>query len=216
MDITDIRVEEEQQDKELVIKREIDAVISQMEKLEVKNDEQFEFAADWLKRNKETQKYVEDQFSEELEAAKEKKKQAEAERKAVVKKIDTFNKPLKEAERQTRSMIEQYQNELERQRREEEERRRKEAEEQAAKAEAEGKPAPAPEPVPEKKEVPKTEGVTFYENWTFEIEDESQIPREYMQVDEKKIRQYVKAMKGDAKIPGVKIWCEKKSRVSNG
>jgi hypothetical protein len=31
--------------------------------------------------------------------------------------------------------------------------------------------------------------------------------------DEKKIRQVVKALKGDAKIPGIKIYAEKSTRV---
>lgn len=212
MDLTNIEPEEEGElTKEQKIQSEIDAVIAQMESLKVEDDSQYKYAADWLKRNKETQKIVEKEFNDELEAAKEKKKAAEAERKAVVQKIEQFNEPLKKAEKETRRLIEEYVNEKERQRREAE---RKRLEEQRQQQEAEGEqqaePEPAPEPEPE---PPKTEGVTFYETWQYEIEDPTQIPREYLQVDEKKIRQYVQAMKGDAEIPGVKIWKEKKSRV---
>ena len=52
----------------------------------------------------------------------------------------------------------------------------------------------------------KVKGISRRDNWTFVILDETQIPREYLKVDEQKIRQYVRAMKVDAKIPGVKIF----------
>jgi hypothetical protein len=55
-------------------------------------------------------------------------------------------------------------------------------------------------------EVPKVEGLHYREDWQFEIEDESLIPREFLMPDEKKIRKYVKAMGETAKIPGVKIF----------
>lgn len=42
--------------------------------------------------------------------------------------------------------------------------------------------------------------------WKFEIEDESQIPREYLVPDEVKIRAYVQANKGMASIAGVRIF----------
>lgn len=41
------------------------------------------------------------------------------------------------------------------------------------------------------------------DNWVFTIEDANLIPREYLMPDEQKIRAYGKAMKADAKIPGV-------------
>jgi hypothetical protein len=40
--------------------------------------------------------------------------------------------------------------------------------------------------------------------WEFEVSDEASIPREYLSVDEKKIKEAVKA--GIREIPGVKIW----------
>lgn len=59
-------------------------------------------------------------------------------------------------------------------------------------------------PVPD--EVPKVEGISYREDIDFEIEDESLIPREFLMVNEKAIRAFVKATKGSQKIPGVRIF----------
>jgi len=80
-----------------------------------------------------------------------------------------------------------------------EELERKALEEIAAK-EAEIIPPP---PIPEK---PKTEGLTLRENWTFEIVDESLIPREYLVPDPVKIRKMVQVMKDRTNIPGIRVF----------
>jgi hypothetical protein len=49
-------------------------------------------------------------------------------------------------------------------------------------------------------------GAQIRENWTFEITDESLLPREYLVPDMTKIRGVVKAMKGQTKIPGVRAF----------
>lgn len=50
------------------------------------------------------------------------------------------------------------------------------------------------------------EGVTFREEWRFEIEDATSLPREYLQPNESAIRGVVQALKGETKIPGVRVW----------
>jgi len=50
----------------------------------------------------------------------------------------------------------------------------------------------------------KADGVNLRDNWTFEIVDESLIPREYLIPDEVKIRKVVVALKDKTNIPGVK------------
>lgn len=57
--------------------------------------------------------------------------------------------------------------------------------------------------------VPKVEGVSMRDNWTYQITDETKIPREYLIVDTKKIGAIVKAMKGQTAIPGVRAYAEK-------
>lgn len=66
--------------------------------------------------------------------------------------------------------------------------------------------SPAPPP-------PKVEGVSFRDEWDFRIVDESRIPREYLIVDEKKIRAVVKAMRQGARIPGVEVFARRVSAV---
>lgn len=59
----------------------------------------------------------------------------------------------------------------------------------------------------------KVEGISFRENWTFEITDKNTIPREYMIPDEKKIGALVKALKGETNIPGIRVYSEKIASV---
>jgi hypothetical protein len=63
--------------------------------------------------------------------------------------------------------------------------------------------------------VPEIEkaGIGYRENWKFIIENEDKIPREYMMVDEKKIGQVVRALKDQARIPGVRVYVEKSAIV---
>jgi hypothetical protein len=62
--------------------------------------------------------------------------------------------------------------------------------------------------------APKVAGVSIPKVWTFEITDEDLIPREYLIVDESRIRRVVTALKGDTKIPGVRVFETK--RISAG
>jgi len=60
------------------------------------------------------------------------------------------------------------------------------------------------EPIPEIPAAAKADGVSLRDNWTFEIIDESLIPREYLIPDEVKIRKVVVALKDKTNIPGIK------------
>jgi cell fate (sporulation/competence/biofilm development) regulator YlbF (YheA/YmcA/DUF963 family) len=97
-------------------------------------------------------------------------------------------------------------------RREQEALRRKqeaEAKRAAARAEKKGVAAPPPPPpaivqTPEKTTRTDAGSASVRKVWRFEVIDESQVPREYLVVDEKKIRAVVKA--GVRSIPGVRIY----------
>ena len=58
--------------------------------------------------------------------------------------------------------------------------------------------------------------LTKKSEWVFEVEDESDIPREYLLVDEKKIKSMIKS--GIRSIPGIKIFEKTNTsmRVTNG
>jgi hypothetical protein len=63
--------------------------------------------------------------------------------------------------------------------------------------------------VPKIEAVPKVEGVSFRDNWTFEITNPKAIPLEFMMPDEIRIRKYVKMVKGEAKMDGVRFFNKK-------
>jgi hypothetical protein len=58
-------------------------------------------------------------------------------------------------------------------------------------------------------EMPKVAGMTSREDWDFEITDESKLPREFLQPNEKAIRAFIKAAKKPDAIPGVRAFAKK-------
>jgi hypothetical protein len=52
----------------------------------------------------------------------------------------------------------------------------------------------------------ETKGISTREDWDFEILNPDLIPRDFLMVDESKIRRYAKAMKADADISGVRFF----------
>lgn len=76
---------------------------------------------------------------------------------------------------------------------------------QAAATEVAETPVYVP-PVVVQSEVPIVRGVSGRKTWDFEIVDATKIPREFLMVDEQKIRGVVRAMKGQTQIPGVRAF----------
>jgi hypothetical protein len=62
--------------------------------------------------------------------------------------------------------------------------------------------------------VESVEGVSKRTVWKFRITDEAAVPREFLLVDEKRIGQIVRAMKGETKIPGIEAYPETVLAVS--
>ena len=58
-------------------------------------------------------------------------------------------------------------------------------------------------PVPAKPVAP---GASLRDVWEWEVEDEAIIPRQYLKIDDIKINGYVRAMKDQGRIPGVRIY----------
>jgi hypothetical protein len=84
---------------------------------------------------------------------------------------------------------------------------RKAGEKQLAK-EIEAAPSEAP-PVFVPKETPKVPGLSYREDWKFEIVDATVLPREYLIPDESKIGKIVRALKATTYIPGVRVFSVK-------
>lgn len=224
MNITDIdiivdeaKTEAKTEDHKDLVQYRVNEVMAAIDSLEIQDQDAMAAAAEWLRKNKETQKFVKEFFEED-------RKRTYDAYQAVTKEIKRFTDLLTKSEKSIKRKMADYQIEQERIRREEEEKRRKEEEKRLQEeekkrkaAEKKGKMAPLPSPpvvieAPAQEEE-KLEGVSFVEVWTYTIDDTSKIPREYMIPDEKKIRDVVKAMKGDANIPGVKIFADKQVRA---
>lgn len=61
--------------------------------------------------------------------------------------------------------------------------------------------------------VAKAEGVSFREIWDFELEDLAAVPREYLLVDEVRVRAVVRALKSLTRIPGVRVFSRRIAAV---
>lgn len=147
--------------------------------------------------------------------------------------------PLIDAEGILKRGLAAYDTEQERLRREEERRRQEEARRQeeerrlaeAAAMESEAAatgdqvlldeamalldaPIETPTIAPTEKTTPKIVGVSYREEWKFRVVDPLKVPREYLQVDERKIGGVVRAMKGSTKIAGIEVYAVKNVAAS--
>ncbi len=163
-----------------------------------------------------------------LQAVEETVKTAHAAWKAAVAHRDSILVPLKELEAKVKEAIIRFDREQEELRKKEEEKIRaqieKEKQELQARLEsakkAETKAAielrlnalrGAEVSLPSAQN--KTEGEYTAEVWKWEVENPDLVPRSYLTIDEKKINQVVRIMKGQTNIPGIKVWKETQLRI---
>lgn len=59
------------------------------------------------------------------------------------------------------------------------------------------------------RETPKVAGISYRENWKYRVVDVEKVPREYLKLDDVKVGQIVRAMKGSTSIPGIEVYAEK-------
>lgn len=57
--------------------------------------------------------------------------------------------------------------------------------------------------------TPQVSGIAMREVWRFEVTDPALLPREFLIVDERKLRAHVELHKGATSIPGVRVFSEK-------
>lgn len=195
----------------------VDAITAQVESLVIETDEAYTATGEFLKKCKQTAKHVEAFYSDELTAAQEKKKAAEAERKEVVNKIKVFTDKLDRAERAAKNLMSNFLTKQEAKRRKEEEERRKIEEEKRLNMAIEtGHEEILEKPIAVvKSEAPKVEGVYSVDVWEYEIIDKTKINPAFIIPDEKAIGQTVRSMKERAQDiigPGVKVTVRKDMR----
>lgn len=196
-------------------------MVSHADMLMVKDDASFTAGGEMLLEIKRISKTVEARFKEPVDLAFKAHRSLTALRDSVLA-------PFRQAEMTIKRKIGGYQDEVERKRRDEAERLRREAEakakaEQMAKAESqmdkgdlEGCKRTLEAPIApqvarvETPEAPKVAGLSFRDEWKFEITDPDAIPREYLCVDEQKLRKVVKALgKAASNIAGIRVYSEK-------
>ena len=155
-------------------------------------------------------------------------KSAAENHKRTVALRDSLAKPLDEAERLVKARVGGFLAEQERQRREAEAAAQAEAQrqaeaEQAAEAEAleaAGQHeaaaavalAPVEAPVVIAAPIAKPAGLSTVTTWHFVVDNPLAVPREYLSIDDRKIGAVVRALKGAAKIPGVRVYSTEEVR----
>ena len=73
--------------------------------------------------------------------------------------------------------------------------------------------APVFAPQPIAMAAPKLDGVSYRDEWDFELVDPALVPREFLIVDDKKVRGVVKAMRNMTNIPGVRAFSRRAQSV---
>jgi hypothetical protein len=191
----------------------------------VRDAESYELAAHLLLGIKDLRRKIAETFDPHCKRA------YEAHRALTKEKADA-EAPLTQAERIIKDALRAYDAEQDRIRREQQriadEQARREAEdralEQAAAMEREGRElgdaalvaeaqAVIEQPViavaaPVAKATPKVAGIAMRKTWAFRVVNEALIPRQYLNVNETKIRGVVRALGASAAIPGVEVFEE--------
>lgn len=163
---------------------------------EIKDQTTYDKAAEAVRSVKALMKEVDSAFDDMI------KKAHELHKTALSKKA-VYADPLKDLEKKLKSKMTRWIAEQERIRAEE---ARKALEEQR-RQEEELRAMGIADVQVEIQEVAKveTQGIGYQVKWSFEIEDETIIPRDYLMPNEKKIGDLVKALKDQTNIPGVKV-----------
>ena len=217
-------------EKVAVIEKRTQDLSTQAEGIVILTQGHYEKANDFLRAVKGLQKEIHSTFDPIVSAAHKTHQEATSKRKEHLE-------PAISAERVVKSKMIVYSDEQERLRqieqrkidakaRAEEERKRKELEARAEKWAAKGKTAKAEELQEQAEEVEvaapviavkidKIKGVSFKENWSAIVVDETKVPREYMQVNTMALNRIAKATRGSIKIAGVE-WKMEKILASRG
>lgn len=140
----------------------------------------------------------------------------EEERRLRAQQEDRERKAREEEAERKRKVEEEEQARLAEAQRLEDEGRTSEAEAVLDAAPPEAPPIAAPEPLPAvaPARAPKAKGVSTTSVWKWEVVNIEMVPRNFMMIDEKALNAYVRAKKGDTRVPGISIREEK--RVAAG
>lgn len=190
----------------------IDGMVAESQKIIVKDEATSVMAIELAGGAKKLNKTIEDYRKELVQPALDFQR-------SVNNLCKHYQDRLTTIERDVKAKCSQYQQRVELERRKAQEAARKAQEELQRQIAAEAKAAnvePPPIVAPVVPEAPKTVrteqgSMTFKEVWKFEVTAAPDVPRAYLAVDEKLIRQAVAS--GIRHIPGVRIWSEKEASI---
>lgn len=178
------------------LQKSVSSLVSEMSSKKILSQDDYLFAAEWLKRNKTTQKSVKDHFSSDLE-------EAETKVKEIKKSRDVFLKPLLESETIVKKQLLDYDLKIQEEK-EEAERKLLAAQEKGLSDKTIRKYETALDSA--SSAPPKVDGISTRKDWTFEILDESLIPRSFLMPDGSKLSKHAKLNGDSVPIPGVRFF----------
>lgn len=186
-------------------KKQIDALAQACKNFVVHNDETLERGKKLVKEAKQIETFIEEKRKEVTKPLLDRKKQIDDFAKSLTNELNNAVKSL-------RSQIQKYEEEKERRRLEElrrieEERRRQEEELRRAQTQNDADQITKIQQLAEieqKAAALSEKSSSLRMIWTFEIEDFSKIPLEYLELNETKVRQAIQA--GVRSIPGLRIF----------
>jgi len=192
-----------------------DNLMSEIANYKIENEEQYQFVVEWIKKNKQTQKIIDEIFEPERVEKYKEYQEVLAEKKKYLLPLETTEKSVKKlmnlyyAEKQRIEQEKQRQQQLEMQRQIEEQRLNEAIET------GDEEIIDAPIFIP-KIEIPvvKEKGVSYVSDYSFEIVDFSAVPDTYKMIDTVKLNKVIKALKEAVNIPGIKVVENKSVRIT--
>lgn len=212
----------EQANREVELQKKANTTLEKIDHLKIENLETYRFAESYIVEIKEFKKQVNGFLDPIIKATNEAHKMAVAKKKSLLE-------PVEEKEELCLSKMRTYQIEQERKAqeaiakaKEEEDRLRKEQEaamlETAIKAEEAGKPPEIVDAIanhvipihvaPEIENLPDYDKRTFKDKFDYKVVNFDLIPREFLKVDESKVKAQIKVTKGKTNIPGIAVFLD--------
>lgn len=211
-----IYVEEEETETTAEIEKKAETFLEQARSFEIKTDDHLNDVATKLQDIAGAKQRVEDHYES-------MRKTTHAAWQDVLSNIKFYSKPLKEAEGIYKKKISDYSIEKERERQQEAKRLRDEARKneedrrlEVAEKTGNEKILDMPIFVPEVKvEVAaKPQGISYVEDWQYEVLNEADIPDEYKMIDHGKLARTVKINKENTDIPGICVYDARGVRIA--
>lgn len=195
---------------------QIKVAVKEAREMPVKNPDEYETAAEFLKKIKGTQAGIKDRISPLVKKAHECHKAAKAIENAFMKPLDNLVDAIKIKMKRTIVLLGVGADGKENLIDEEKVEKAYQLAEEGKQEEAEALLVEAgyftPGELPDA--LPKVKGVTIKAIWRWAVVEEKKVPRKYMIPDDKAIGGIVKSLKAKTDIKGIRVWSEPSLSIS--